>query len=152
MSEIVDPLILDLVEWVAKAPRPYADVMEAWRTSCPRLTVWEDAVDDGYLVRERVAGQSVLVTVTPQGLQFLATMGACRQRQRSGCLAVAVVASALIAQAWEAKRLFGGHQQLVPRQKPAPVRCGRSGARSISCMAGVSLAPLSSRPCAHAQA
>mgnify|MGYP002382501856 CR=1 FL=1 len=28
----------DLVEWIAKEPRPYADVMDAWRTSCPRLT------------------------------------------------------------------------------------------------------------------
>ncbi len=75
MSEIVDPLILDLVEWVSKAPRPYADVMEAWRTSCPRLTVWEDAVDRGYLVRERVDGRSVLVKVTPLGRQFLRDNG-----------------------------------------------------------------------------
>jgi hypothetical protein len=71
VSKTVDPLILDLVEWVSKAPRPYADVMEAWRTSCPRLTVWEDAVDRGYLVRERVDGRSILVKVTPAGWQFL---------------------------------------------------------------------------------
>ena len=45
MNQIIDPLVLDLVEWVAKAPRPYAEVIEAWRTSCPRLTVWEEAVD-----------------------------------------------------------------------------------------------------------
>ncbi len=75
VSEIVDPLILDLVEWISKAPRPYADVMEAWRTSCPRLTVWEDAVDRGYLVRERVDGRSVLVKVTPVGWQFLQDNG-----------------------------------------------------------------------------
>jgi hypothetical protein len=75
VSKTVDPLILDLVEWVSKAPRPYADVMEAWRTSCPRLTVWEDAVDRGYLVRERVDGRSVLVKVTPLGWQFLLDNG-----------------------------------------------------------------------------
>ena len=75
MSKLLDPLILDLLEWVAKAPRPYADVMEAWRTSCPRLTVWEDAVDNGFLVRERVAGQNVQVAITPQGLRFLADNG-----------------------------------------------------------------------------
>lgn len=75
MSEIVDPLILDLVEWVSKAPRPYADVMDAWRTSCPRLTVWEDAVDRGYLVREREDGRSILVKVTPLGWQFLQDNG-----------------------------------------------------------------------------
>ena len=36
--------------------------MEVWRTSCPRLSIWEDAVDDG-LVRVR-AGQAEL---TPLG-------------------------------------------------------------------------------------
>ena len=40
-------LVLDLVEWVAGAPRPYSDVMDAWRTSCPRLTIWEDAQAQG---------------------------------------------------------------------------------------------------------
>ena len=75
VSRIVDPLILDLLEWVAKAPRSYAEVMEAWRTSCPRLTVWEDAVDNGFLVRERVEGHSVQVVITPQGQRFLADSG-----------------------------------------------------------------------------
>ncbi len=42
-------LILDLVEWIATGPRDHADVMGAWRTSCPRLTIWEDAVDSGYI-------------------------------------------------------------------------------------------------------
>jgi hypothetical protein len=74
VSKIVDPLILDLLEWVAKAPRPYADVMDAWRTSCPRLTVWEDAVDRGYLVRERTGG-SVVVTLTSQGRAHLQDNG-----------------------------------------------------------------------------
>ena len=42
-----EPLVLDLVEWIARTPRPLNDVMEGWRTSCPRLPVWEDAVDRG---------------------------------------------------------------------------------------------------------
>jgi hypothetical protein len=50
MSETLRPLILDLVAFVAERPRPYAEVLEAWRTSCPRLTVWEDAVDSGLVV------------------------------------------------------------------------------------------------------
>ncbi len=45
-----EPLVLDLVEWVGRAPRPYAEVMAAWRTSCPRLTVWEDAMERGLVV------------------------------------------------------------------------------------------------------
>ncbi|MGI9426868.1 MAG: hypothetical protein ACR2PA_27065, partial [Hyphomicrobiaceae bacterium] len=45
-------------------PKPYADVMDAWRTSCPRLTVWEDAVDRGFVTRvfDSVSGPQVLVT------------------------------------------------------------------------------------------
>ena len=37
-------LVLDLVEWIGDRPRPYADVMAAWQTSCPRLPIWEDAL------------------------------------------------------------------------------------------------------------
>lgn len=69
MSDITDPLVLDLVEWVARRPRPYAEVMEAWRTSCPRLTVWEEALDQGFLIR------SDPVQATPSGLRFLAEHG-----------------------------------------------------------------------------
>jgi hypothetical protein len=69
-TSTLDPLIRDLVEWVERAPRSYADTLEAWRTSCPRLTVWEDAVDRGFLVRAREGG-SLMVQVTPAGRAFL---------------------------------------------------------------------------------
>ena len=72
MTDPVPTLVLDLVEWVAARPRSYADVMEAWRTSCPRLTVWEDALDRGLLVRTRTAGRPPGVAVTPAGLHALA--------------------------------------------------------------------------------
>ncbi len=71
MSDTLDPLVLDLVEWVAKEPRPYAEVIDAWRTSCPRLTVWEEAVDRGLLMRQPVEGQGTMVQVTPSGTRFL---------------------------------------------------------------------------------
>ena len=45
MSDTVETLILDLLEWIGPNARPYADVLEAWRKSCPRLPVWEDASD-----------------------------------------------------------------------------------------------------------
>ena len=45
MTETLKPLIVDFLAWLADGPRPYGEVMEAWRTSCPRLTVWEDAID-----------------------------------------------------------------------------------------------------------
>jgi len=69
------PLILDLVEWIDKKPRRYSDVMEAWRTSCPRLPVWEDAVDTGYVVRRHTPDQGELVTITDKGRQLLVQYG-----------------------------------------------------------------------------
>ena len=56
MTETADPLVLDFVEWIAREPRVYAEVVATWRTSCPRLTIWEDAADRGYVAREAVAG------------------------------------------------------------------------------------------------
>jgi hypothetical protein len=67
----LDALILDLVEWLAVQPRPYAEVMDAWRTSCARLPVWEEAVDRGLVVSEMVAPRGVLVSVTPAGRVLL---------------------------------------------------------------------------------
>ena len=75
MSSSIEALILDLVEWVAREPRPYADVMDAWRTSCPRLTVWEDAVDRGLVEREATSAHGVMVRITPRGREFLAEHG-----------------------------------------------------------------------------
>lgn len=68
MQDRPDPLVLDLVEWVARAPRPYTEVMELWRTSCPRLTVWEDALERGLVVRD--AG-GAMVTATALGQRYL---------------------------------------------------------------------------------
>ena len=63
-------LVLDLVEWIAARPRPYGEAMEAWRTSCPRFPIWEDAVDLGLIVRIDGAGDP-MVDVTPAGRAFL---------------------------------------------------------------------------------
>ncbi len=71
MDASLDPLICDLVEWVAREPRSYADVIDVWRTSCPRLTVWEDAVDRGLLTRRRADDQTIMVAVTARGRDFL---------------------------------------------------------------------------------
>jgi len=71
MTEAADPLVLDFVEWVAREPRVYAEVVSTWRTSCPRLTIWEDAADRGYVARETVAGLGLLVTVTEDGKKLL---------------------------------------------------------------------------------
>jgi len=75
MSSNIEALILDLVEWVAREPRSYADAMDAWRTSCPRLTVWEDSVDRGLVEREATSAHGVIVRVTHRGREFLAEHG-----------------------------------------------------------------------------
>jgi hypothetical protein len=49
VSDTVDTLMLDLLEWIGSSPRPYAEVLEAWRTSCPSLPVWEEANDRGFI-------------------------------------------------------------------------------------------------------
>ncbi len=66
-------LVLDLVQWVAHKPRAYADVMDAWRTSCPRLTIWEDAVDLGFVARTFRAPEGAMVETTAAGRAFLAS-------------------------------------------------------------------------------
>lgn len=71
MTDTLDPLLHDLVEWVARTPRRHAEVMESWRTSCPRLTVWEEAVTRGYVAREFVARRGAMIVVTPAGRDFL---------------------------------------------------------------------------------
>jgi hypothetical protein len=71
----LDPLILDLLEWIGREPRSYADVIDAWRTSCPRLTVWEDAMDRGFAAREHAKGREVMIRLTESGREFLCEHG-----------------------------------------------------------------------------
>ena len=75
MTETADPLVLDFVEWVAREPRLYAEVVGTWKTSCPRLTIWEDAADKGYVARETVVGTGLVVTVTEDGAKLLRVNG-----------------------------------------------------------------------------
>ncbi len=71
MPDPVDALVLDLLEWIGPRSRPYAEVIDAWRTSCPRLPVWEEANARGYLVREHVAGIGAAIAVSATGLALL---------------------------------------------------------------------------------
>jgi hypothetical protein len=71
MSDAPESLVFDLVEWVAKEPRTYAEMLDAWRTSCPRLTIWEDAIERKLVMRKPVAGRGTMVVVTEAGRRFL---------------------------------------------------------------------------------
>src|SRR5205823_2312307 len=72
MPDPVDALILDLLEWIGPNARPYREVIEAWRTSCPRLPVWEEANERGFIEYHHAHGSPALVSVSALGAKFLA--------------------------------------------------------------------------------
>jgi len=78
MSDPVESLILDLLEWIGPAGRPYAEVIDAWRTSCPRLPVWEEANARGYVERRHAPGDAARIGVSPLGAAHLRAAGARR--------------------------------------------------------------------------
>src|SRR5215472_12978289 len=57
---VVENLILDLLEWLGKQDRTYEETMEAWRTSCPKLPVWEDATDRGLVSMDFAQGRNIV--------------------------------------------------------------------------------------------
>jgi hypothetical protein len=78
MSQTAAPneaLVVQLLSWVAMRPRTYGETMEAWRTSCPRLSIWEDAVSDRLVTVTPVQGAGMngsAVVVTALGQELLA--------------------------------------------------------------------------------
>lgn len=72
MSDPVEPLIVDLLEWIGPGWRPYREVLEAWRTSCPRLPVWEEANLRGFVEHGRDASNEPAVAVSLRGQEHLA--------------------------------------------------------------------------------
>lgn len=71
MADPVHALILDLLEWIEPESRPYREVIEAWRTSCPRLPVWEEATDRDLIELRRQADGVLFVCLTSPGREFL---------------------------------------------------------------------------------
>jgi hypothetical protein len=67
----------NLLRWIAAAPRSYGQTMEAWRSSCPRLSVWEDALLDGLVEIAPGSGgmAAAQVRLTPRGHAVLASAG-----------------------------------------------------------------------------
>lgn len=70
VTPTVEALVLDLLEWLARRERSYEETMDAWRTSCPRLPIWEDANDHGLVCINTRNGQS-FVRVTSAGFELL---------------------------------------------------------------------------------
>ena len=75
-------LTVQFLTWVAEAPRTYGDAMDAWRTSCPRLSIWDDAVRDGLVRMEKGSGpmRQSLVVLTKRGRRALRGQSAIAAR------------------------------------------------------------------------
>jgi hypothetical protein len=72
MSESTSLLMLEFLTWVSSRRRTYAEAMEAWQSTCPRHTVWEDAVIEGLIrVGSEGAPPHSAVTLTARGKAML---------------------------------------------------------------------------------
>jgi len=82
---VIEPshsLTLQLLEWLSARPRTYAEVIDAWRTACPRLSIWEDACIAG-LVRYEPDGDR-FVRLSPKGEALLLGSSATVDREKEG--------------------------------------------------------------------
>lgn len=66
MNEPLAALMLQFLEWLALRPRTYTEAMDAWRSSCPRHTTWEDALVAGLIAVGGIDAESP-VTLTLRG-------------------------------------------------------------------------------------
>lgn len=72
MAESTNLLMLEFLAWVADRSRTYDEAMEAWQSHCPRQTIWEDAIIDGYIQLSGVGmSHDAEVTLTPRGRELL---------------------------------------------------------------------------------
>lgn len=80
-TDTVDSLILDLLEWIGPTSRTYTETLDAWRTSCPRLPVWEEATDRGFISLRSATEGGSLVCLSAAGTQHLRTHRQLSTRQ-----------------------------------------------------------------------
>jgi D-3-phosphoglycerate dehydrogenase len=61
---------LELLTWVTARRRTYENVVDAWKSNCPRYAVWDDAVTAGLVTAGRDG-----VVLTERGMAALAAAG-----------------------------------------------------------------------------
>jgi hypothetical protein len=84
MPEPMNPSMMEFLAWVAGRQRTYVEAMEAWRSTCPRHTVWEDAVMGGLIRVERKGTvQQAEVNLTARGRAMLAAEAAAARRRKT---------------------------------------------------------------------
>jgi hypothetical protein len=72
MQTALTPTTREFLAWIDVRPRTYAEAMDAWRTSCPRLSAWEDALGDGLIeVARGPRLADCAVTLTARGRAVL---------------------------------------------------------------------------------
>lgn len=69
MSKNVSWLMIQFLDWVGSRPRTYEEIMEAWHTSCPRQSIWEDASIDGLVGFD--GERQGFIVLTPKGQAVL---------------------------------------------------------------------------------
>ena len=74
MSDPAYSLRLQLLEWIGDRPRTYRDVIDAWRSTCPRLSIWEDACIDGLI--DCGPGPDHIVSASAKGRALLQSAAA----------------------------------------------------------------------------
>lgn len=62
-------LTAQMLEWIASGKHPYREVIDVWKTSCPRLSIWEDACIDGLI--DCTPGHNGTVHLTEKGRRFM---------------------------------------------------------------------------------
>jgi hypothetical protein len=77
MDTVIEPLILDFVDWLAERERNYKQVMYAWGRSRSRLLIWSKANRRRLVTTEIVNGHCV---VKPTSLGLI--LGELRKESR----------------------------------------------------------------------
>ena len=73
MEAANDELTRQLLIWISRGPRSYDQAMEAWRTTCPRMPIWENAISSGLIQVRRDEPGPAMVSLTPRGRAMLAS-------------------------------------------------------------------------------
>jgi hypothetical protein len=60
-----ESLTVQLLQWISAAPHSYGEGLETWKSSCPRLTIWEDALGDGLIACD--GGREGRLSVSERG-------------------------------------------------------------------------------------
>ena len=73
MDEPTTRLMLQFLAWLSDHPRTYGETMDAWRSTCPRLSIWEDALAEGLIHVDHARGamRHSIVELTLRGNTML---------------------------------------------------------------------------------